>query len=98
MARRTDKKPGVRLTPRDLALLEDLAALRQASVDQLAARHFPGLTRKTALNKISRLVAGGYLTRAMRHLFNRARPTAVYGLTPAGRQVVEERTLFLQRT
>jgi predicted ArsR family transcriptional regulator len=96
--RSTLAQAAVRLTPRDLALLEDLAELRLASLDQLAARHFAGLTRKTALNKLSRLVRGGYLTRSQGHLFNRPRPTALYTLTPAGRQAVEQRTLFLQRS
>ena len=88
----------VRLTPRDLALLEDLANRRRASVDQLARAHFAGLARATALKRLSRLVNAGYLARSTRYLLNRQRPTTVYCLTPRGRIAVDTLTHYLERT
>jgi DNA-binding MarR family transcriptional regulator len=88
----------VRLTPRDLALLEDVADRRRASVDQLAGAHFSGLRRATALKRLSRLVNAGYLARSSRYLLNRQRATTVYAITPEGRAAVETLTHYLERT
>jgi predicted ArsR family transcriptional regulator len=87
----------VQLTLRDLALLEDLAELRLATADQLADRHF-ATVRKTARNRLRRLVAGGYLARSTRYLLDRQRPTVIYALTPRAHEALERRTLYLERT
>lgn len=97
-ARSTPAHAPVRLTPRDLALLEDLANRRRASVDQLAGAHFAGLRRATALKRLSRLVNSGYLARSSRYLLNRQRPTTVYCLTPRARSAVETLTHYLEKT
>ena len=88
----------VRLTPRDVDLLEDLAGLIFASADLLAERHYPALRRETAHRYLRRLRAGGYLVRSTRHLLDRRAPSLVYALTPLARQVLARRTPYLERT
>jgi hypothetical protein len=59
VARRTR----IQLQRRDLAILEELAARRVETLEYLHERHFPGMTRKPALNRLGDLTAHGYLAR-----------------------------------
>lgn len=70
---------GVHLTRRDLAILEELATRRVDTIDALHARHFAGLTRKRARNRLGELAAAGYLSRQELPQPDRA-PLSVYTL------------------
>jgi hypothetical protein len=59
VARRTR----IHLHARDLAILEELVVRRADTLEQLHARHFPGLSRKRAINRLGDLTAHGYLRR-----------------------------------
>lgn len=97
MADRTPTQP-VRLTARDLDLLEDLAGLVFASADLLAERHYRGRASATAHRRLRRLRAGGYLVRHSYQLLDRSRASVVYALTPSAREAVARRTPYLERT
>jgi hypothetical protein len=48
---------------RDLAMLGDLARFRVLTTEQLRRRHFPDGAASTALNRLNKLKAAGYVTR-----------------------------------
>lgn len=54
---------GIHLQRRDLAILEALAARRVDTLEDLHHRHFAGLTRKRAVNRLGELTSHGYLRR-----------------------------------
>jgi hypothetical protein len=96
-ATRTPHAPRVRLTERDLDLLEDLAGLIFASADRLAERHYADRSPATAHRRLRQLRAGGYLVGHSRHLLDRSRASIVYSLTASARDVVMRRTPYLER-
>ncbi|HYF25610.1 MAG TPA: hypothetical protein VD931_07730 [Baekduia sp.] len=63
MDRDRRRKRGLHLTRRDQRILEDLTVRRAETLGWLHCRHFAGLSRKRALNRLGDLVAHGYLTR-----------------------------------
>src|SRR3712207_849612 len=59
------RRHGIHLHARDLAVLETLAARGVESLPWLHDRHFTGLSRKRARNRLGDLVAHGYLTKVV---------------------------------
>src|SRR3712207_6298776 len=57
------RRHGIHLHARDLAVLETLAARGVETLPWLHDRHFAGLSRKRARNRLGELVAHGYLTK-----------------------------------
>jgi hypothetical protein len=60
---RDDFSPSVLLTPRDLALLRELARFRVLTAEQLRRRHFPGRALATCWNRLGQLKAADYVAR-----------------------------------
>jgi hypothetical protein len=81
------------LQRRDLAILELLVVRRAETLDELHRRHFDGLSRKRALNRLGELAGAGYLHRACVDVFGHPEPQSVYTLGPRGRRALELRSL-----
>jgi hypothetical protein len=84
------------LTLRDLRLLAEVAERPPLPLELLAARHFAGI-RKTALNRLRRLVLAGYLTSEQIQLLERPAPVLFYSTTPKPKKALERRTLLGER-
>jgi hypothetical protein len=84
------------LTLRDLQLLAEVAERPPLPLELLAARHFAGI-RKTALNRLRRLVLAGYLTSEQIQLLERPAPVLFYSATPKAKQALERRPLLGER-
>jgi len=69
----------VHLTQRDLAILQELTTRRVDTLDALHDRHFSGLTRERARNRLGQLSTAGFLSR---HAIEQpgGRATSVYTL------------------
>lgn len=96
MASRSRNAPSsarVSLQKRDLAIMESLVQLRAATLDQLHREHFPGLTRKRAINRLGQLARAGMLAPADVVLHGASAPTRVYTLGPKARTALERRSL-----
>ncbi len=52
-SRTVSSPPRVSLQHRDLKIMESLVLLRAATLDDLHREHFPGLSRKRALNRLA---------------------------------------------
>jgi hypothetical protein len=90
----TDRKPcRVSLQQRDLAVMESLVLLRAETLDELHARHFSGLSRKRAVNRLAQLARAGFLSPADVVLFGETKLTRVYTLGPKARTALERRSL-----
>lgn len=87
----------VHLTTRDLAVLEWLVVRRAACVDELHREHFDAASRKRAVNRLSELVAGGFLHRVRLEvpdeLGGAVREQSIYTLGPKARAALEIRSL-----
>jgi hypothetical protein len=86
----------LRITPRDLALVKNIARLRLASTAQLAA-----LDGGSAQNVSRAQWENGYVERpeaqaSSRYLYEGSRP-AIYGLTPKGAALLREHGLDVRR-
>src|SRR6202165_2331988 len=97
---RPDEPRAMRVTPRDVALLENIGRLRLASASQLAA-----LDAGSAQNVSRALLAlweNGYVERpeaqaSSRFLYEGSRP-AIYGLTRKGAALLREHGLDVRRS
>lgn len=93
--KRTDgpKTPRVSLQQRDLQIMEALVLLRAETLDEIHARHFSGLSRKRAVNRLAQLSRAGFLSPADVILFGESAPTRVYTLGSKARTALERRSL-----
>jgi DNA-binding transcriptional ArsR family regulator len=96
---RPEEPRAMRVTARDLALLENVARLRMASASQLAA--LDGGSAQNVSRALLALWENGYLERpeaqvASRVLYEGSRPT-IYGLTRKGAALLREQGLDVRR-
>lgn len=93
--KRTDgpETPRVSLQQRDLRIMEALVLLRAETLDEIHARHFTGLSRKRAVNRLAQLSRAGFLAPADVILFGESAPTRVYTLGSKARTALERRSL-----
>lgn len=92
-SRSSPSLPRVSLQIRDLAIMESLVQLRAATLDDLHRAHFPGLSRKRAVNRLAQLARAGMLAPADVVLHDETATTRVYTLGPRARTALERRTL-----
>jgi hypothetical protein len=96
---RPDEPRAMRITPRDLALLENVARLRLTSTAQLAA--LDGGSAQNVSRALLALWENGYLERpeaqvASRVLYEGSRPT-IYGLTRRGAALLRQQGFDVRR-
>src|SRR5437667_5178142 len=96
---RPEEPRAMRVTPRDLALLENVARLRLISASQLAA--LDGGSAQNVSRALLALWENGYVERpeaqaASRFLYEGSRP-GIYGLTRKGAALLREHGLDVRR-
>src|SRR5882757_9208678 len=96
---RPEEPRAMRITPRDIALLQNIARLRLASTAQLAA--LDGGSAQNVSRSLLALWENGYVERpeaqvASRFLYEGSRP-AIYGLTRKGAALLREHGLDVRR-
>lgn len=91
-SRPASSSPRVSLQKRDLEIMESLVLLRAATLDDLHRAHFPGLSRKRAINRLGQLARAGMLSPADVVLHGEVAATRVYTLGPKARTALERRT------
>src|SRR5438045_8206172 len=89
----------IRITPRDIALLQNIARFRLASTAQLAA--LDGGSAQNVSRALLALWENGYVERpeaqvSSRYLYEGSRP-AIYGLTRKGATLLREHGLDVRR-
>lgn len=91
------RRKSVHLMRRDLRLMEQLVLRRAATLDDLHAAWFAGLSRKRALNRLGELASAGFLHRVTLAvpdaLAGPEREQSVYTLGPRARAALELRSL-----
>jgi hypothetical protein len=88
-------RAGVRLQPRDIAILEALIERRCETFDYLHEHFFPGLSRKRALNRLRDLQRAGLLERGGDVcLWGLPTPVSIYQLGKAAKPVLELHSLL----
>src|SRR4051794_25033899 len=97
--KRPEKPRAMRITPRDIALLENIARLRLASTVQLAA--LDGGSAQNVSRALLALWENRYVERpeaqvTSRYLYEGSHP-AVYGLTRKGARLLREQGLDVRR-